>query len=1504
MENLTSYSDNISISQIDHIDFDIWGNIEIKRISALGDNMGIELPVLYGDSEPQKGGLIDSRLGPSGNDICATCGQNATWCVGHFGHIELAEYVYHIGYLQFVSKILSCVCIRCSKLLINGDSLAIKDALKNKTGKERLTYIRSLTKNINKCPNVPGCGAVVPMIKTDFKKSSSSINIVAIINQEISKEQILQGESKKQLKQILTPDIIYDILKNISDDHCSMVGIDPSRSRPEDMIQKIFPVPPVQMRPSIRGDFMGGSTREDDLTTQLAHIVKANARLLKDKEKNNDINAKYVSENVHLLQFQCASYIKTDSMQMPKIEVKGKPLKTLSTRIQAKEGRIRGNLMGKRGDFTARTVITSDPTIDNNQLGVPVKIAMNLTFPEVVKPNNIERLTELVRRGNDNYPGAKFVFPCNTTGRKSLPIDLRWAKEKIELKVGDIVERHLINDDIILLNRQPTLHKHSMMGHRIKVINDPDLLTFRLSVAVTKPYNADFDGDEMNGIVPQSLKTQIELEEIACAEKQIITPTSSVAIIGIVQDGLIGAYLITGPNMQIDWRSAMNLMAYTSLEDYSSIKKNTTISGCDLFSLIIPQNVSIDRPTLKIKNGKIIEGRINKSYLAPKEKNNLIQLIWDIYGVDETKSFIDDTQRLINNFNLYNGFTLGVKDTHITDKIFEQIKLISNTKELETEFMITEIENNPNMMAVDVFEKKLFSEYGTIRDESMKLIVNNLTPDNSLHVTVKAGSTGDETNIGQISGCVGLQTFEGKMIAKKYNKRTLAYYHQNDDRAPARGLIKNSFINGIEFPEFVFHLLTSRSDVIGTAIKTAETGYAQRRIVKSMEDIMVKNDGTVRTSNDLLLQVVYGNSGADTTRQYIYDIKIIEMNNETIDNKYRFTKTEINELKDKFYTEEINDKFYKLVLDSRDNLRVSVRNAKQEYVTLTTEYMLPINLRRIVDNAINLNIENNSKTNITPTYILTKLEDLMLNMNTTLICMTETEQKNKKSLKNRDEMIHKLILKIALIDALAPKRIIKEYGLNIKQFDKIIEDIKITFNKNIIEAGEMAGIIAGQSMGEPLTQMTLSSFHKAGLVSLVSTTQGIPRVKELLSVSKNSKSPQMIIYLEDNYKNNKDIANKIASHLKYTTIEHLREKISVYFDPYPNEKNSIMENDNVTNVFYGHNGIKSSSNIEYSNLPWLIKIEIDREKMLEKEITLTDIKAKFSNWWEKRMLDSKIIKKEETKVLNKITKIAVLSNSDNDIQPIIHIRFNVRDNEKDVFNMETISNFIDYIIDKFELKGIESVSNISAIIDQRIITFDNITGNVEKKTQYVISTEGINMNDIRYLVGIDLFKSVCNDLVETYNNFGIEIAREVLLIELKNAFTRAGKDVNYQHFALIVDLMTMSGSISSIDRHGMNKYDNGPLCRASFEKSIDQLLNASVFGEVDNMKGTSARIMVGAVIKGGTGYCNTVLNTDMIEKAEIIDDTSYTKNFIEINSSTIANDIKDQNNTEGIFIPL
>jgi DNA-directed RNA polymerase II subunit RPB1 len=299
---------------------------------------------------------------------------------------------------------------------------------------------------------------------------------------------------------------------------------------------------------------------------------------------------------------------------------------------------------------------------------------------------------------------------------------------------------------------------------------------------------------------------------------------------------------------------------------------------------------------------------------------------------------------------------------------------------------------------------------------------------------------------------------------------------------------------------------------------------------------------------------------------------------------------------------------------------------------------------------------------------------------------------------------------------------------------------------------------------------------------------------------------------------------------------------------------------------------------------------------LNKEITLLDIKTQFCQAWEKRYEDIKGIKREQRQILEKISQIAVLTNNDNDVIPTMHIRFDVNN-----FNSKTLVDFMDMFVDDFKLKGMEDIQEIRSgnTIKEFLLSFDNEDSNIENMDEYIIYTKGINMFDIRNIIGVDITRTYSNDIIETYEIFGIEAARNLIIKEIVRILSAGGSPVNFQHISIFGDLMTNVGNLTSIDRFGLNKLDTDPFSRSSFEKTVEQLISAAIFNETDYMKSVSSRVMAGLCIKGGTGLCNLILDTDLLEHSEYTNDIGqlYLKTYNDITVKSTTEIISD------VFIP-
>lgn len=1485
------------IKKITKLEFNIFTNKEIKNYSAVSsDPFGINLSESYENYEPKKGGLVDLRMGTCDPYLnCTTCGLNYIDCPGHFGHIELAEPVFHYGFLDHLKSLLQCVCTKCSNILIEKSDVHFKKAML-KRSEARFKEIRNLTKNISFCWN---CGTPVPKIRKEINASKISISL--ILEREVGSQlqddktgEIIEGT--KKILEVLSPRDCYNILRNVPDIDCTLLGFTPKSARPEDLIISRFPVPPVIIRPTSKIDFLASSTMEDSLTLKISDIVTSNQRLRAQLDKEtieNDIH-NYSNTAHALLQYQVATFFDNESISLPRSEFKtGNPTKSISDRIKGKAGRVRSNLMGKRVDFSGRSVITPDPYINIDQLGVPKKIAMELTIPEEVTPFNIKYLTSLVKNGRDIYPGANFVLRVNYRDGKTevQKIDLKYRKKAIRLNIGDVVERHSINGDYVLFNRQPTLHKPSMMAHQIHVLDREDANTFRVNVSACKPYGADFDGDEMNIHLAQSIQARNELKRIANVKYQIIGVKDSKPIIGCQQDALSGAFLLTQKDIKINGSDAANILCNTSSETKENLEMNREYSGQEVFTHIIPDGINILKKndkgeiTFQIKDGHLLTGLLDKTSLAT-EKNSIIHFIWDKYGPNKTRSFIDDVQKLVLNFLMQRGMSISFKDSFLEPKFSEQIKKVLDNAVLENKYILTQYENEEDQISPLIIESSLYSQMNAIGSDVGATLKKNLNVENYFWALVTSGAKGSETNLQQMMGCIGQQAIEGRRINKKVEGRSLVYFHKDDDTPEARGFTRSSLLDGLKGYEAFIFTAAGREGLIDTAIKTAQTGYLQRKLIKGLEDLSIKYDGTNRNSRGIIIQYVYGENGINQASQTEIKLNIMDMDNNKIESVFAFTNDQIKKLEKKHKIpmkdlKKFNEKYTDKIKKYRDEMRSIQQKALMNFKTMEEKFMVPVNLFRITQDysAKGENLE------LTPMEVLDTIEEFLNSPETKLL---PGASKGNKRLIEDDKSL-KFILEIALHEYLSPNKCIFEYGLSKNKLKDIWQEITLSFVKSMAEPGEMVGILAAQSIGEPTTQLNLNTKHFAGVASKSGAASGVPRLVELLSFSKDIKTPQIIVYFEDSIRSDKNAVNKIASYFKYLSIGQLIDSAKIYYDV-GTEKS--LSADNVSTPFFVNN-----QKADLLSLPFVFRIKMNLEKMLDKETTLLDIKTKFISYWYKNYTNTKTMKKNEKDVFSKISRCAILSNTTADKEQIIHIRFSMSS-----FNYQILVDFLNIVLENITLKGIDGIEDIN-IEEQRVLNFNKETGASQVEKEFVVTTNGINLEKIKYMKGVNLSRVILNDIFTIYRNYGIEATRQILMIEYYKVL---GDKLNSTHLSVLVDMMTHNGETTSIDRHGLSKLESDPCARASFEQTMDHFINAAIFNEKDTMKSISSNVMLGKVIPGGTGAFDLMIDTNKLENSEYTsDETGGRITFAPLEEDSILKDVlKYGINQANFFIPL
>ncbi len=802
--------------KIKGIRFSLLNPEQIKKLSCAK----IVTPELYDiDGYPVDGGLMDLRLGAIDPGVrCRTCGGRLKECLGHSGSIELARSVMHLKYIALIELGLRCFCHDCGKLLV-----AEKEMQKYSSSQRA-----KRAKDAKTCPH---CGAVHEKVKLD-KPTTFYIG-----------------------KKRLFPTEIREILVNIPNEELSKIGINSATCRPEWAVLTSLLVPPVTIRPSIILE--SGERSEDDLTHKLSDIIRANQRLW---ENLNAGAPEVIIEDLwDLLQFHITTFFDNTVARIPPARHRsGQPLKTITERIKGKEGRIRKNLAGKRVNYSARTVISPDPSIAINEVGVPYEIAKIVTVAETVNDLNIEKLKKLIEK-SEEYPGANYIIRPDGK-RKKIAAEL---KEEIinELAPGYKVERHLQDGDIVLFNRHPSLHRGSLMAHFVKVLPGR---TFRLHPAVASPYNADFDGDEMNIHSPQTEEARAEAKILLDVKRNLISPKNNTNLIGCIGDAITGNYLFGLENFSRDYA---NQILYKSGIDSQISKK--TISGTEIFSELMPK-INFSNDSFEIKDGKIIKGQLDKTAFG-NEDGELIKDLEKKVGREETFEIIKKVFNLGTNYLSERGITISVDDLDLDKKVVKAGEEIIKDAEKKTNEVIESyndgtLEKIPGKTEEESREIKILQALNEVRTKIGEIVKKQFPKTNPVNYMIKSGGGGNILNITQMACCVGQQALWGRRIDIGYNKRTLSFFNKGDLSPISRGFINSSFIKGLRPDEFFFGAITGRDSLMDTALRTPKSGYLYRRLANALQDLRVEYDETVRDSNNDIVQYQYGEDGIDVSK--------------------------------------------------------------------------------------------------------------------------------------------------------------------------------------------------------------------------------------------------------------------------------------------------------------------------------------------------------------------------------------------------------------------------------------------------------------------------------------------------------------------------------------------------------------------------------------------------------------------------------------------------------------
>jgi DNA-directed RNA polymerase II subunit RPB1 len=1436
----------------------------------------------------QQNTLSDPRLGSTRSTKNAITQLPSKIDPGNFGHCILALPVYHPIFFDKCVKLLKCICHTCSSLKIKTPGLV--NTLTKLPMQHRLNYYQeykdpSVKKKSTACA---ACGG--DLYDVQKKKDGIFPNIVLLMRTGKSSEIINLNQQQ-----------VHDIFKKITDEDSELLGFHPKFARPEWMIITVLPIAPLNMRPSVVSE--DDKVSEDDITMALHNILKHNKAI---------VDAKNDTDRIKLwpsLQWHVATLIDNEtSAYTAQCNRAHRPLKTIKGRHKGKPGRIRNNLMGKRTNHSSRSVITADPNLSIDQVGVPEDIARVLTYPEIVTERNLDRLTNLVHRGPRRYPGANAIKKANQEFPTDLSIQNEEELQRIRLDIGTIVYRHMVDGDICLFNRQPSLHKMSMMGHYAVILPGR---SYRIQVNVTTPYNADFDGDEMNLHLPQSEVARREWEALALTPTQICSPQANKPIISAVQDTLLAAYRCSSEHVrgygltERDYLNPKDFMHLVNwITDYRGVMPELSSSSNGnvgwvmrhVFNMFLPPitisgKCSVQNGQFELKERQTDEGKIEpiskENGLLSEQAGSLLHVAFNDLGHHAAKDIIDNFSRLMSQWMIINGFSVGLYDiTNISDNNMAAIEAKSRASKQKVNHLIDALHKGTyktdRLQILDPvhhprglfdnehrqFEQDVYSELAACKKAIEKMTVKAIKTDkldrvydNRLMSMIDSGSKGKDTNVNQIISLLAQQDIDGGRFPDYFRRRPLQFVPKDDLSTESRGFISNSFSSGLNFTEYIFHAAAGRLGIISTSIKTAETGYLERKLIKRLEDVSTYYDSTIRANNNFILQYVYGGDSYDGSKIEKQQVDHITYSAAELKARYYFTPDDWENLV------RLGD----YGLDSPEN-HIAVQREFQQLqedwtfqrekyksTDIPSEFPSVVNIDRVIK-SIQLRLKSagtiqryvSAEEVLSPAMITAGVNQLISELT-----LPTSRYISQYSMRN---------FYILLRSKLASKVLLFEAGYSRVAFDALLKEISRIFYLGVVQPGEAVGAIAAQSIGEPSTQMTLDAFHSTGAKATVSG--GVPRFKEILSLTK-LKRPSVTIYLK--VRPNEHFTDLIPMpvelmqriHLSYPDIPPTFDGVNAYLTLCDSKE----EKDAVLQLFkkIAIEPIKNSfaylvfettvlhSEITYGlfggdKIAWHIKYAIDEYYRDKIDAMSAKIEARFKlPVFIDRANRHMYVEFTDTHMASQKPPMEYL--------PMI---------DADILNTH-IEGITD--IEKAEIRLIKRDIRTAEgqIICRTHPDYEKWCNRTLDSDDFVIDTIGSNMTDILSMDYVDPTRTFTNDIHEMNEIYGIEVARRTISYETMEVLN-ASATVDVRHVDLLADTMTCYGLLQKIDRSGAKTTESGPLHLASFEETTTNICNAAAFSQVDNMKGVSANIMHGQNIKVGTGAFELLFDDGLVEE--------------------------------------
>ncbi|MGH0118176.1 UNVERIFIED_CONTAM: hypothetical protein FKN15_045323 [Acipenser sinensis] len=1380
-------------------------------------------------------GVLDHRMGTSEKDCpCETFGKNLSDCLGHYGYIDLELPCFHIGYFKAIIGVLQMICKTCSHIMLSKDERKqFWDFLK----KPGLTYLqkRGIKKKISdKCRKKKStcfnCGAFngpvkkCGLLKIIHEKYKTNKKVVDTVVTDFHQSFDIAIEHNKEVESLLgraqenlIPLVALNMFRRIPSEDVPLLLMNLESGKPADLILTRLLVPPLCIRPSIVSDLKSG-TNEDDLTMKLTEIIFLNDVI--KKHRMSGAKTQMIMEDWDFLLLQCALYINSELSGIPLNMAPKKWTRGFVQRLKGKQGRFRGNLSGKRVDFSGRTVISPDPNLRIDEVAVPIHVAKILTYPEKVNKANIDFMRKLVRSGPEVHPGANFIEQRHTNMKRFLKYG-NCEKMAQELKFGDTVERHMIDGDIVLFNRQPSLHKLSIMAHIAKV---KPHRTFRFNECVCTPYNADFDGDEMNLHLPQTEEAKAEALVLMWTKANMVTPRNGEPLIAAIQDfdrcsifcqhfmvverETQGAYLLTLKDTFFDRSKVCQIAASVlvgkdekirvHLPPPAILKPITLWTGKQIFGLILkPSKTCPVKANLRtkgkqycgsgedlcrndsfvvIQNSELVCGSMDKGTLGSGSKNNIFYILLRDWGQMEAANAMSRLARLAPVYLSNRGFSIGIGDvTHGRGLLKAKHDLLEAGYKKCDEYIEAlntgKLQQQPGCTAEETLEALILKELSVIRDNAGSACLRELDKSNSLLIMALCGSKGSFINISQMIACVGQQAISGSRVPDGFENRSLPHFEKHSKLPAAKGFVADSFYSGLTPTEFFFHTMAGREGLVDTAVKTAETGYMQRRLVKSLEDLCSQYDLMVRSATGDIIQFIYGGDGLDPA-----------------------------------------------AMEGKDE---------------------PLEFKRVLDN-IRAVYSCHDQPALSKNELVLNSESIM-KKSEFLCCQDSYLQEIKKFIKSVSEKIKKTRDKYGINDngTTEPKVLYQLDRITPTQLEKFLDTCRDKYMRAQMEPGSAVGALCAQSIGEPGTQMTLKTFHFAGVASM-NITLGVPRIKEIINASKNISTPIITAHLDMD--DDADFARLVKGRIEKTLLGEVNAetvRYSICMSKLRVKPGDIAVQGEAVVCVSPRENSKSSMYYVLQTLKELLP-KIVVQGIPEVSRAVIHIDEKSGNEKYKLLVEGDNLR--SVMATHGVNGSRTTSNNTFEVEKTLGIEA----------ARSAIINEIQYTMNlQIVVQGIPEVSRAVIHIDEK-----------SGKEKYKLLVEGDNLRSVMATHGVNGSRTTSNNTFEVEKTLGIEAARSAIINEIQYTMVNHGMSIDRRHVMLLADLMSYKGEILGITRFGLAEMKESVLMLASFEKTADHLFDAAYFGQKDSVCGVSECIIMGIPMNIGTGLFKLLHKAD------------------------------------------